>query len=404
MAQRIPRPSSTPPSNNQPPGAPSDLGDQVDDAKKAVLFILKDTDWPKDVSNEVQNLIRNMQAPLALNKIPKEGTDTPEELANAIHQFLGHLESAQTRLKGESEKYGTKNKGFRKRVKVFFSRNDKSQCAAVVRSCRNEIVESWTTLNDILNSLEGQNEQPLSRAAGDDFKGPLGNHATPTASTSNPHANGRGDLTATSGPSSSARNQSFTRDNQGTSNGCRNDAENTSATPKTFLSKQDTANDQPPAQVTEDQASSDSRPPGTQIPTTLAPDATLGPATNLVQPSIPDLASAPRPEVSQVSSVGLGKEKGSSRRGELLNGANKVFKFAEGVSGALPVVGSYVGAVAKVGLTVVEMIQAMDDNDGAAEGLGAHVCRLSNILERFSNQPRQAETGQTASGMDELQQ
>lgn len=194
---------------------------------------------------------------------------------------------------------------------------------------------------------------------------------------------------------------------------------------QTVLIKQDTANEQPSAQVVEDQASNDSRLPSTQIPlvtTTLAPDATLHPATNPVQSSIPDLTSPPTPEVSQVSSVGRGKEKGSSLRGELLNGANKVFKFAEGVSGTLPVVGSYVGAVAKVGLTVVEMVQvsgcgiktvsssshrrfkAMDDNDETVERLGGHVCRLSSILERFRNQPRQAETGQTANGMEELQQ
>ncbi|KAG8918152.1 hypothetical protein FRC00_012793, partial [Tulasnella sp. 408] len=166
MAQRIPRPNSAPPSNNQAHGPPSDPGGQVDDARKAVLFILKvthspsdvclpwrssagvqDTDWPKEASNDVQNLIRNMEAPLALNKLPKEGTETPEELKTAIYQLLVHLKSAQTKLKGESEKYGSKKKGFRKRVKVFFSRNDPSQCAGVVRSCRNDIVNSSTTLN-----------------------------------------------------------------------------------------------------------------------------------------------------------------------------------------------------------------------------------------------------------------
>ncbi|KAG8964191.1 hypothetical protein FRC00_003537 [Tulasnella sp. 408] len=88
MAQRIPRPNSAPPSNNQAPGPPSDPGGQVDDARKAVLFILKDTDWPKEASNDVQNLIRNMEAPLALNKLAKEGTEIHEELKTAIYHLL----------------------------------------------------------------------------------------------------------------------------------------------------------------------------------------------------------------------------------------------------------------------------------------------------------------------------
>ncbi|KAG9040579.1 hypothetical protein FS837_000444, partial [Tulasnella sp. UAMH 9824] len=99
-----------------------------------------------------------------------------------------------------------------------------------------------------------------------------------------------------------------------------------------------------------------------------------------------------------------GKAKGSSRRGELLAGANKAFKIAEGVSGALPVVGSYVGAVAKVGLTVVEMVQTMDDNDETAERLGKHVYRLSNVLEKLSNQSRLSESSQTTTEMEDLQQ
>lgn len=163
---------------------------------------------------------------------------------------------------------------------------------------------------------------------------------------------------------------------------------------------------------------------GTQTPTVttvLAPTAVPSPVTNTAQPNNSPIGSQSTPQVSQVASVGPGKQTGSSRRGELLNGANKTFKFAEGVSGALPVVGTYVGAVAKVGLTAVEMVQvsgsiiqsaspspfhdvkAMDENNETAERLGAHVCRLSKVLETFSTQPRQPES-QTANGMEDLQQ
>ncbi|KAG8902571.1 hypothetical protein FRC00_001364 [Tulasnella sp. 408] len=279
MAQRVPRPSSAPPAHTQAPGPPSDLGVRVDEVRKAVIFILKDTDWPEEASNDVQDLIREMEAPLALDKLPKEATEVPEELNTAVHQLLGHMESAQTRLKGESEKYGIRKKGLRKSVKILFSRKDPTQCKEVVRGCRADIEGSSTTLN----------------------------------------VNAHNDVTATSVPSNS-----------------------------------------PPAQSS--------------------------------------LQS------NQVSSSKGGKQKGSSTRGEWLDSANKAFKIAEGASGALPVVGSYVGAVAKVGLTVVEMVQTMEGNDETAERLGNHVWRLSNVLERVSKHSQGSEKTQTIEGMNELQQ
>lgn len=85
-------------------------------------------------------------------------------------------------------------------------------------------------------------------------------------------------------------------------------------------------------------------------------------------------------------------------------------------------VGTYVGAVAKVGLTVVQMVQvsglgskkvsssshtgnvkAMDDNDETAGRLGTHVYRLSNVLEKFSKKPCQPERSKTMNEIDDLQ-
>ncbi|KAG9029331.1 hypothetical protein FS837_003594, partial [Tulasnella sp. UAMH 9824] len=317
MAQRIQRPSSAPPSNSQAPGPP-DLGGQVDDARKSVLSILKGTDWPKEASYDVQDLVREIEAPLALNKLPKEEIEMHEQLKTAIHQLFGHLESARTRLQGESEKYGTKKKGFRKSVKMFFSPNDPIQCREVVRACRADIVGSSTRVNNLLDSLEVEKEQRLSRAIGDESNRRLGTHATQPASRSTPHVNVQNDITETAAPPNS-----------------------------------------PPDQ---------SPPQSNQRPTSKA-----------------------------------GKQKGSSTRGEWLNSANKAFKIAEGASGALPVVGSYVGAVAKVGLTVVEMVQTMEGNDEAAERLGNHVWRLSNVLERVSKHSQGSEKTQTIDGMNELQ-
>ncbi|KAG8938011.1 hypothetical protein FRC00_002950 [Tulasnella sp. 408] len=89
MATRIQRPNSAPPSNNETPGPPPDLGGQVDGARNAVLSILKDTDWPKEASNDVEDLIRKIEAPIVLDELTKEGTAIPEELNTEIHQLLG---------------------------------------------------------------------------------------------------------------------------------------------------------------------------------------------------------------------------------------------------------------------------------------------------------------------------
>ncbi|KAG9034153.1 hypothetical protein FS837_002265, partial [Tulasnella sp. UAMH 9824] len=198
---------------------------------------------------------------------------------------------------------------------------------------------------------------------------------------------------------------------------CRSDVEKSSVTLKSLFSNLDTMNEQHSSQEAEGQTRVDPGLPDTQTPpatTTLAPTAAPNPAASPVHSDDPQLGSTQIPEATQASSTEPNKEKGSSRRGELLSGANKAFKFAEALSGALPVVGSYVGAVAKVGSTVVDMIQAMDDNDEAVERLDSHVYRLSEILKKFSNQessnqklgnqPRQSESSQTANGMEDLQQ
>ncbi|KIO18379.1 hypothetical protein M407DRAFT_31956 [Tulasnella calospora MUT 4182] len=68
---------------------------------------------------------------------------------------------------------------------------------------------------------------------------------------------------------------------------------------------------------------------------------------------------------------------------EALKIARRTLKSVEIGSGAIPVVGSYVGAAAKVGLAFVEMLQTMDRNDSMAVDLGDHTSRLTKILGSF---------------------
>ncbi|KAG8920180.1 hypothetical protein FRC01_000885, partial [Tulasnella sp. 417] len=236
----------------------------------------QDTNWPKEASNDVRAFAETMETQLALDKVPNEEEEVPEQLKLALERLLEHLEKAKTRLKKESQKYDPKKKGFRQELKKFVSKNNPNECAEVVRNCRDDVVKSWTALSDILNNLYPENEQPSSRAAGssagDNAGGPVGDHGAQTASTPNLTMNVK------------------------------------------------------------------SHPGTTSIPSNESPDQSV-------------------PQIGQLTSSKAGKQKATLGRDGWLNSVNKAFKIAEGASGALPVVGAYVGAVAKVGLTVVEMVQ-----------------------------------------------
>ncbi|KAG9024811.1 hypothetical protein FS837_005184, partial [Tulasnella sp. UAMH 9824] len=280
----------------------------------------QDTDWPKQLANEVQALIAIVGMLPDCNRIRNDETQIRTEVKVSIKLLLKELESVRTRLEVESKKYGTRKKGFRREVKKLFSRVDPNDCAQVLKDCRNDVKESSEALNNFLSDPD---------------------------------------------PSNASKNSS---------------------------------------QVTESQSRGDSgRQLGPQVSPaagTLPLDVSLRPLTSPVQSDHHPVGAVPKPEIRQFA--GLGKQKGSLQRRELLNGANRAFTFVEGVSGALPVVGGYVKAVAKVGLTIVEMVETMDENNETAERLGSHVCRLSNVLERFSSKPRQPETSQTANEIEDL--
>lgn len=63
----------------------------------------------------------------------------------------------------------------------------------------------------------------------------------------------------------------------------------------------------------------------------------------------------------------------SSKRRELLSEAKTTFNIVESIAGAIPVVGTYVGAAAKVGGTIIDIIQVKH-----------YVSRLSLSLIRFA--------------------
>ncbi|KAG8982827.1 hypothetical protein FRB90_006520, partial [Tulasnella sp. 427] len=91
----------------------------------------------------------------------------------------------------------------------------------------------------------------------------------------------------------------------------------------------------------------------------------------------------PTPAVQQPSPSGLGKGDGL---GKWLGPIKTTLEAVEGVSGALPVVGSYIGAAAKVGKIVVQTIQNVETNESARSELQAHASQLSQALNTVPGQ------------------
>ncbi|KAG8918313.1 hypothetical protein FRC01_001930 [Tulasnella sp. 417] len=158
----------------------SNFGSKINGVKEAILLVLKDTDWPEHATNDVQALIQTMENLSVLNTLPKEENEIPDQPKIEIERLLRTLESVYTRLKHESENYSTRKKGFRKRVKSLFSRNNPSEITLVLRRCRNDVEHSSTALSELLRNLdigEDSRSSPVFKAkAGDDAEILGGSH------------------------------------------------------------------------------------------------------------------------------------------------------------------------------------------------------------------------------------
>ncbi|KAG9012151.1 hypothetical protein FRB90_006869 [Tulasnella sp. 427] len=90
-------------------------------------------------------------------------------------------------------------------------------------------------------------------------------------------------------------------------------------------------------------------------------------------------------------------------REKKLSTAKTTFKVVEALSGAMPVVGTYVGAAAKVGSTIVEMIAGMDGNQELANRLEARVTSISEHLKHFKTRSREDQKAETCKRVQDLQ-
>lgn len=63
--------------------------------------------------------------------------------------------------------------------------------------------------------------------------------------------------------------------------------------------------------------------------------------------------------------------------------AKKTFQSIDAISGVIPIVGTYAGVVAKVGLAVIHVVETMEGNKDIAQDLEAGISKLSRIAEEF---------------------
>ncbi|KAG8967206.1 hypothetical protein FRB90_010901, partial [Tulasnella sp. 427] len=124
------------------------------------------------------------------------------------------------------------------------------------------------------------------------------------------------------------------------------------------------------------------------------PPAELTKPPEIVQPESSATAS---PAQKPSTNTPVKPEKNKSFRRDGLTIARKTFKSVDAASGMIPVVGSYVGGAAKVGLSIVELIQNIDDNEETAEDLANHTARLSSLLDHFKTKSFEHQKDKTSS-------
>ncbi|KAG9041579.1 hypothetical protein FS837_012054, partial [Tulasnella sp. UAMH 9824] len=76
---------------------------------------------------------------------------------------------------------------------------------------------------------------------------------------------------------------------------------------------------------------------------------------------------------------------GTSTRRESFGRLKTTFNVVESIAGTIPVIGTFVGAAAKIGVTIVDIIQQMGNTEEAAKSLTSHASQLANMLKRFEN-------------------
>ncbi|KAG9024220.1 hypothetical protein FS837_005444 [Tulasnella sp. UAMH 9824] len=323
------QPPAIPGSSTHNPAQSTQVATLIDvqSLTNAVLSILKDTVWPRRSTSTARELIAILENASSLKNIPKNNPHIEAEQLLLLEQFVAVMVSVRPKLQKASDTYGAKERTFRSKAKYLFTYLDRNKCTEVLESCRNEVNDALAALPDhwILENITG--EMFGSYYIDDD-------------------------------PTDTFTRLSFDVVYAEDQPEKSNDSQPQEDTPLT-------GNDLP-ATTVEEQIDHETDP----IPQIVTSESTV---------------ATPNPSQDEGSAVPVDQVDDPPKRREWLGGMKTMFNAVEGISGMIPVIGTYVGAAAKVGGTVVDIIQQMGDNEEAAKGLTSHTRQLSNMLQRFEN-------------------
>ncbi|KAG8926216.1 hypothetical protein FRC01_009204, partial [Tulasnella sp. 417] len=145
--------------------------DRIEHTKSAISTLLKETKWPRESEDTAQDLLQ------IIDKIPELPAGiTP--VKDAIEQSLQILEAVHTTVKTASEKYGTRERGFRDGIRFNISSLRPSKCTDTLQTCREDFERVSAMLSSWLCSLKvadptspgnlGGSEVPGDSAIGSD--------------------------------------------------------------------------------------------------------------------------------------------------------------------------------------------------------------------------------------------
>ncbi|KAG9016697.1 hypothetical protein FRB90_002452 [Tulasnella sp. 427] len=123
--------------------------------------------------------------------------------------------------------------------------------------------------------------------------------------------------------------------------------------------------------------------------TTLTPVQTVG--------ALPKPGPIPAPSSNQSTGSQIKPPEPNLKRRERLSTAKKTLTTIQAVAGTIPVVGSYIGAAAQVGLAVVSTLQSMDSNQEISKELESSTSRLVGLLEHLDKKTVQHQKEKMAS-------
>ncbi|KAG8934821.1 hypothetical protein FRC00_011825, partial [Tulasnella sp. 408] len=383
--------------NNEPPGKPPavshgsahtnvddsslSLFEKVQSVKEEATKILEATTWPGKstaIAQEFSDTIKNTPN---LRNLPDRAALSSPDLQNDVQLVVQVLEEVQERLASASSNYGAGKKGMLGFVKKTISWGA-NRSSRILRSCREDVEKAWTPLHHRL-------EHDLDASGGVEPKSQIPQDIHPPSSEATPGVKPQDNLIGAEGTPPKE-----------------------TGTPRNSI-----PNPTPMDMFTLSTTNQDNVEPSSQIPPNIHPplsEATPGvePQDNLTgaegtpakqTDSTRNSTANPAPRGASTSSPSDRKEK-RPVSAQVLNAAGKIFSAVDTVSGFIPIVGSYVGAAAKVGSAVVEMVQVssspllsfvpaltsglqkMDENEEIAKNLENRASKLSGLIGRFKEQ------------------